>query len=328
MLYNDSRSIYIVWDYTIRTNVAYYKILKSLNFNGDYEEIDIIPFPANDYYDANGTPFDYYKVVELDANMNVLSTMGPFVGEEALIKQSLYYQVRDLLEVNVSNELAIFDYTRTKAKFQHGNWNYWNPLELRITSAEPGGFSGLSDHDPIFQTTLKGGQNYPDGLLIKPNYQGVVHTVNTQGNPQAVQPYDDVVASYQIRMFTVREMNDALKMALSGITALPGTYKIENVAQAPFEWDAALISGAGYFLMRSLQTRILNQQTQRLLVNSNITPDYVKGLAATYKEDYEKYKETLPYSRYPHIFSIVSPTNTMPGGMSRMYRQIWHSGLG
>jgi hypothetical protein len=329
MIYNGSKSIYITWDHSIRNNVAYYRIYRSDNINGDYQEIAIIPYPQNDYGDQNGSPFNFYKVEELDTNLISLSMMGPFVGEEALIKASLYYQIRDLLELQVRDELGIFDKTRTKINFQHSNWTYWNPIEARIASPDPndGGWQFLSDNQPIL-TTVKDSNNYPEGLLIKPNYQGTIYTVNSTGEPYPIQSYDNVVASYQVRLFTVGEMNDALQMALSGITALPGTPKIHFISQAPIMWEAALIAGAGYFLMRNLQTRILNKQTKRLLLDSEITPDYIKSIAKEYKEDYEKYKETLPYSQFPRIFSIVAPTSSMPGGMSRMYRQLWHSGVG
>lgn len=333
MLYNDSKAIYIMWDYSTRTNVRFYRIYRADYINGEYAVIDTIDYPKNDYYDPDGTPFMFYKVEELDEDENSLSMMGPFVGEEALVRASLYYQIRDLLELQVADEVAIFDRTRTKANFQFHNWNYWNPVEVRITSPneEDGGYQGLSTDTPVYKTAEldSGENNYENGLVIKPNYQGTVYFNEfTTGNPYSVHGYDEVQASYQVRMFTVREMNDALSLALSAITALPGTPKVQSVSAAPFMWDAALISGAGYFLMRNLATRILNKQTRKLLLDNNIEASYIKGLSENLRDDFEKYKETLPYATYPRIFSVVSPTHTMPGGRSRMYRQIWHSGLG
>lgn len=333
MLYDDNPGIYITWDYSTATNVKYYRILKSSRIKGTYTEIAIIDYPQNDYLDSKGTPFNYYKVEELDQDMNVLKVMGPFEGEEALIRQSVYYQIKELLELQVRDEEALFDHTRTTGLFSYQNWNYWNPIEVRISGLTEGGapYKMLSTYDPI-TTTLNSSSppNYGDGLLIEPNYQGKVYFVKNNDNrtPYAIHEYDHIRASYQVRMFTVREMNDALGLALSAITALPGVSKINKLGMAPKYWDAALVSGACYYLLRSLPNRILNKQTRLLLLDQGVSAEYVKGLADTYKEDFNKFMEVLPKSKYPRIRTIVSPEFPMPGGRSRMYRQIWGNAIG
>jgi hypothetical protein len=56
-------------------------------------------------------------------------------------------------------------------------------------------------------------------------------------------------------------------MALQAINAQPGTSKYTSVGMAPFYYDAALITGATYYLLRSLLIQLKNREFKLLIAD-------------------------------------------------------------
>ena len=48
--------IYLEWERITQTGVSVYNIYRSEQFDGDYNLIDSIPFPKNEYVDRSGKP--------------------------------------------------------------------------------------------------------------------------------------------------------------------------------------------------------------------------------------------------------------------------------
>lgn len=323
--------IYLNWDRSGQTGVVSTVILRSKQFDGNYEQVGVVNWPIDEFIDDNGGPSDYYKVQDLDISDTVLSISPPMLGEALLIRASLAYQIKDLLRINIYDEDGLFDRERKTCRFTFPNWNYWPRPELRINSHSDDGASSsmatLSDHASITRTVDGGSNDYAAGLTYKLDYQGRAYFTNTAGTPIPVQEYNFVLANYSVKLFTGAEMNNALNMALQNINALPGVPKVASVTSAPMWWDAAIIAGATYYLLRALLTRLTNRET-RLLIQD---PDdkFIEELRQTakmYKDDFDELLKTLPKSRYPATLAVVTPEYVMPGGRSRMFRYIWKGG--
>lgn len=325
--------IYLHWDRRYGTPTAFYQIQRAKQFDGKYEPIATVVYPGNDYIDPTGNPQFFYRIAELDQNSNILGFGQPMVGEDLLIKASLAYQIKDFLRVPVYDEDAIFNRDRSQGRFAFTNWNTWPQPEIRISGASNDGdrdpFAILDQNTPIF-TTSNGSDNYTSGLKYRLDYNGRAFFMDQTDAIATIHSYDFVSASYYVRLFTNQEMNDALYQALQTINSQPGSNKYHTVASTPFEYDAALICGATYFLLRGLLVG-LNQREKRLLLqdpsSSGDTPfDTIGSLRETakmYQDDWKELLKALPKMRYPRTLSVVSPEFYMPGGRSRAFRQAW-----
>lgn len=343
--------IYLEWDRNNISGVAQYNILRSDQFDGNYEAIDFVLWPINEYVDTDGQPYHYYKIQEVDSSDNVLATSSPIVGDELLIKSSLRYELEHLLNVPIYDEEVIFHKDRSQASTAFPFWNTMPKPELRIT-----GYSNEGDADPlitlsewnsIYKTInadydpirysrdgdtipFTNGNNYPNGLKIKLDYNGRVYFVTNNGDPCQINSYDTVFCTYTVKAFTSQHMNSALYMALQAINAQPGANKYTSVASAPFYYEPAIIYGACYYLLRNLLVQ-LTQRQRRLLFEDPDASMFanIKESANMYKEEFDKMLEKLPIAVYPGIRGIVVPEFNMPGGRSRFFRYIWNiSGAG
>jgi hypothetical protein len=130
-------------------------------------------------------------------------------------------------------------------------------------------------------------------------------------------------------MFSGSQLNDALYLALQAINAQPGTSKFKTVGIAPYYYDAALITGATYYLLRSLSVQLKSREFKLLLADpeNNDIFNQVKEDARMYKEDFDKFLEKLPLARYPTTKTIVTPEYMLPGGRSRFFRAMF-KGMG
>lgn len=325
----ESPGVYLNWDrQPSPAGTAKYRIERAENFQADFEEVDTVDFPANEYIDDAGRPENFYRIVELSAADAVLRTSQPMIGEELLVKASLAYQLRDLLRVRVLDEELPFNRGRTVGISSFPNWNYMPSPMIRISSDSQDGdldpMELMSQDEGIVKTLAGSTNNYPNGLRYKLDYQGRIFFIDNDGEPVSVDPADTVLASYAVRLFTGREMNDALYMALQTINSQPGSTTYNTVGQAPAYYDAALVIGATYWLIRSLMLRLTNRET-RLLVEDpdNKWADSLKTIADMYKEDWDKLVKTLPIKQYPRLRTVVTPEYYLPGGRSRFFRYIW-----
>lgn len=330
----DSPGVYLNWDRypAPSASIATYQIERATNFYGPFEIVDTVAFPVNEYIDEEGRPEYYYRIVELDGDGFTLRTSQPIIGDELLVKASLAYQVRDLLRVRVLDEEVPFNRNRTVAFSSFPNWNYSPRPMIRISSLSNDGARDpmeiMSEDDGILRT-FGTTDNYPTGLKYKLDYQGRIYFIDGNDEPLAVDYADTVLATYYVRMFSGREMNDALYMALQQINALPGVTAYSSVGGAPYWYDAALVIGATYWLIRSLMLRLTNRET-RLLVHEPGADDpwfdNLKTIADMYKTDWDSILKTLPKARYPSLRTVVTPEYYLPGGRSRFFRYVWKGG--
>lgn len=333
MLSGNTNGVYIHWDRISNLTDIHYDIYRSPYFDGNYTLIDSVNWPINEYIDETGDPSAYYKIVEMGVNDQnqpiILNTSQPMVGEELLIIQSLMYELDPLLNMAVYDEEALFNRDRTIGKFAYKNWNYHPKPEIRITGSTDGGTKDafiILDENESIDTTSGTEPNYPNGLKYKLDYQGQVYFIDDDGAPVEIEPYDIVYASYYTRLFTGKEINDAAYMALQTINGRPGATQYSSLAQTPLNYDPVVVNGAMYYLIRRLLLS-LTQRERRLLVDDPDKPvgmNNLKDSLAEYKERFsEEAMKSVAISRYPRMYSVVTPEYMMPGGRSRFFRYIW-----
>ena len=326
--------VYISWERRSTSTVAFYQIQRGPALDGPYSTIALVPFPASDYVDSEGNPSHYYKIIEVAPDGSVLSTGESITGSELLIKASLIFQIKTLMEVHVESEEGIFEhFNRSSCRFTHKYWNAYPKPEIRISGSSSDGnidpFIHLDGINPIYKTVNGTINNYPQGLICSADYNGRLFFKNASGSPIQIESYDSIYASYWVKMFTHSELNNALYMALQAINAQPGTSKFTSVASAPFYYDAALITGATYYLLRSLVVQLKNREFKLLLADpdNNDIFNQFKDDARLYKEDFDKFLEKLPLAKYPTTKTIVTPEYMLPGGRSRFFRALF-KGMG
>ena len=328
--------IYLEWERITPTGIEVYNIYRSDQFDGDYELIDSVPFPKNEYVDSRGKPSSYYKIEEIGGVGFTTSyaTSQPISGDELLTKSSLRFELEHLLSIPIYDEEVIFNANRTSASVAFPHWNYAPRPQIRITGASNEGDSDamkfLSENTSLYTTLAgSGATSYPNGLRYKTDYMGNVYFIKDDNTPCSVQSYDTVMASYNVKMFTSQHMNSALNMALQAVNSQPGASKYQTVASAPFYYEPALVIGASYYLLRSLLVSLTGRQRRLLLEDpDNKIVDDLRQSTQMYKEDFEKLLEKLPLARFPKISAIVVPEFNLPGGRSRFFRYIWNLGTG
>ena len=330
--------IYLEWERITPSGVSVYNIYRSDQFDGEYDLIDSVTYPKNEYVDRTGKPSSYYKIEEIGGTGFTVSyaTSQPISGDELLTKSSLRFELEHLLNIPIYDEEVIFNANRTSASVAFPHWNYAPRPQIRITGASNEGDSDamkfLSENTSLY-TTLSGSgagtTSYPDGLKYKTDYMGNIYFIKDDETPCSIQSYDTVMASYNIKMFTSQHMNSALNMALQAVNSQPGASKYSTVASAPFYYEPALVIGATYYLLRSLLVSLTGRQRRLLLEDpDNKIIDDLRQSTQMYKEDFEKLLEKLPLARLPRISSIVVPEFNLPGGRSRFFRYIWNLGTG
>jgi hypothetical protein len=326
--------VYLTWERRSTSPVAFYQILRGPSIDSTFSTIATVPYPAYEYVDSDGNPSHYYKIKEIAPDNSVISTSGPIMGSELLIKASLMFQIRELMNIHVESEEAIFDHNnRSSCRFVHKYWNSYPRPEIRISGSSNDGdvdpFIHLDDITPIYQTINGDTQNYPDGLKYVADYNGRLFFKTASDANVTIQPYDTVYASYWVRLFSGSQLNDALYLALQAINAQPGSSKITTVGLAPFYYDAALITGATYYLIRSLLIQLKSREFRLLLQDpeNNDIFNQLKEDARMYKEDFDEFLKKIPIAKYPTTKTIVTPEYMLPGGRSRFFRAMF-KGMG
>lgn len=298
--------------------------------------------PLNEYIDTTGNPAFVYYIKQTNEDFSSILSIAPMTGDELLIKSSVLYELNALLKVPVYDEEPLFGYNRTSATLAYGDIVTDPAPQVRITCSTNNGqrssmfvmspYTGFynsldqSLSDP-FDNPSTLANNYPNGLFYRFTNEGKLYFMDANGNATSIQEYDTILVSYYVKMFTNRQINNALYMALQAINAQPGLNKISSVAACPFWYDQALVSGATYYLIRQLLVG-LNQRERRLLVMDPEQGSFdaiasLRDTSKMYQEEFGELLKKLPLAVRPTMGSISVPEYAFPGGRSRLFRQIW-----
>ena len=331
-LTDDRPGVLVSWEGTERIGIAQYAVQVSDYMDGNFTTLVVINAPGDKYLDTTGHPSFWYRFLELDSSGAVIVTRNPIKGEELLINMSLYNEVQRFMEVAIFDE-APFEWNRnrTMCRMAFKNWNTSPVPQIRISGPSNDGmndpFIVLDEYEPTYQTIDGDTQNYPNGLVYKLDYNGRIWFKDVNGNPVSVQSYDTIHVDYTVQLVTSTDLNQALYMALQTINAQPGTNKHSTPASVPILWDAAMITGATYYLLRKLLTGMSQREFRLLLQDPDQNAFDAVGLLQKTIEIYQKQWEDdlkkLPIAQYPRLFSVVTPEYIMPGGRSRFFRYVW-----
>jgi len=347
----EGTGVYLTWDRLSSESVHHYRIYRADHIDGPYEELEYsddqeyIEFPVNEYIDLEGTIYNYYKVVELDENDDVIVEHPPQWGEELLLRASIYNEIEPWLNIPVYQEEPLFiNDERTIARTASwGPWCYLPAPELFITTSNSSG-----DRAPLRIIPKLGIENlvttYDDEgqpetlyeeLYWQADYNGHVYFYKLdRTTPVSISWYDRIYINYNFTAFTNKDINDALFLAAGGIVAQQGVSKANydittpsSIAKLPRRWDFALVSGATYILLRRLML-MLTQRERRLVFYDpkDQGPDpfnNLQTLANMYKETYEDLKTKIATEKWPDIAVIVTQDFQLPGTRSRFFRLAW-----
>lgn len=300
--------------------------------------------PLNELIDKNGNPADTYYIKQTNDDYSTLFSVPPITGDELLIKSSVLYELNALLRVAVYDEEPLFGHLRQTATLTYGDIVTDPAPQIRITCSTNSGqrspmfvlspyseFTNSLDQaesDPFAAPTNN--NNYPNGLFYRFTNEGKLYFYDLNGTPTSIQEYDTILVTYYVKMFTNKQINNALYLALQAINAQPGINKISSVRSCPFYYDQTLVSGATYYLLRQLAVG-LNSRERRLLVMDSEQSSFdavanIKDTAKMYQEEFNELLKKLPIAVRPTMGTITTPEFALPGGRSRLYRQLWTSG--
>lgn len=294
--------------------------------------------PSNEFIDQAGSIADYYFIKQSSSDFSSVLSLPPVNAEELLIKASILFEMNSLLRVPIYDEEPLFGYSRTSATLAYGDIATEPSPQVRITSSTNQGqrapmyvispYAGVfntldqSSSDPFDAPALA--NNYPNGLYYQFTSNGTLNFFDIKGTPVSVQEYDTLLVTYYVKLFTNRQMNNALYLALQAINAQPGLDKIPNVQACPFYYDQTLISGACFYLLRQLLVG-LNQRERRLLIQDPDSGSFdaianLRETAKMYSEEFNELLKKLPIARRPTMGTVTTPTFSGPGSRSHIFR--------
>ena len=310
-------------------------------FNTELDFVATVNAPLNELIDSSGNPAETYYIKQTNDDYSQIFSIPPVIGEELLLKSSVLYELNAPLRVPVYDEEPLFGYARKSATLAYGDIVTDPAPQVRVTCATNNGQNSSmfvvspfvafknsldqSDSDPFSAPTNN--DNYPNGLYYRFTNEGKLYFYDSNGDPTSVKEYDTILVSYYVKMFTNRQINNALYLALQAINAQPGLNKISNVASTPYWYDQTLVSGATYYLLRQLIVG-LNQRERRLLVmdpdqNAFDAVSNLKESAKMYQEEFNELLKKLPLAVRPLMGTITTPEFAIPGGRSRLFRALW-----
>lgn len=308
--------------------------------------IGLVEAPLNELIDTSGNPADIYYVKQINIDYSQLVSLPPFTGDELLLKSSVLYELNSLLRVPIYDEEPLYDYKRQSATLAYGDIITDPAPVVRITVSTNGGQnSSMFVLSPFSQlnTTLDQStadpfdvnnpiNNYPNGIYYRFTNDGKIYFIDYYNNPLSIQEYDTILVSYYVKLFTNTQINNALYLALQAINAQPGLNKIYSVRDTPFYYDQTIVSGATYYLLRQLLVG-LNQRERRLLVQDPESGSFdaignIRETAKMYQEEFNELLKQLPIAKRPTLGTITVPEYSLPGGRSRLFRQIWSGAQG
>jgi hypothetical protein len=300
--------------------------------------------PQNELIDPAGTIADYYFIKQSSADFSSVLSLPPVNAEELLVKASILFEMNSLLRVPIYDEEPLYGYNRQSATLAYGDIATEPAPQVRITVSTNqgmnspmyviGAYSGVqntldqSTSDPFDAPNLS--NNYPNGLYYQYTSNGTLYFYDINGNPVSIQEYDTILVSYYVKLFTNRQMNNALYLALQAINAQPGLNKISTVQACPFWYDQTLISGACFYLIRQLLVG-LNQRERRLLVQDPDSGSFdaianLRETAKMYQDEFNELLKKLPLARRPTMGTITTPEFSAPGSRARLFRDLFKQG--
>lgn len=146
--------------------------------------------------------------------------------------------------------------------------------------------------------------------------------------------YNDIVeVSYRFSFFTDEQINGFFKQATAVWLFNPPSGGPTNVYSASPTYQGIIMIGAAMYAFRDLMMSLAFQETRIIFDDASSgqgwiqIKDLFKTLYDTYKDDWDKLLEAKKV-RLPQISSIITPSYTMPGGRSRMFRYLYKGGNG
>jgi hypothetical protein len=306
--------------------------------------VGLVSAPLSEYIDSAGNPSSIYYVKQSNIDFTSCFSIPPLYGDELLIKSSVLYELNALLRIPVYDEEPLFGYLRQSATLAYGDIVTDPAPQVRITCSTNNGqrssmfvlspYSGFtnsldqSESDVFSAPTIS--LNYPNGLFYRFTNEGKLYFFDTYGNPVSIQEYDTILVTYYVKLFTNKQINNALYLALQAINAQPGLNKISTVKACPFYYDQTLVSGATYYLLRQLAVG-LNSRERRLLVQDSEQGSFdavanIKDTAKMYQEEFGELLKKLPINQRPMMGTITVPEFSAPGSRSRVFRALWKGG--
>lgn len=339
--FEGAQGVYLTWDYLSSTAPSHFYIKRSDYIQGTYTGVATVAYPINEFVDENGGLESYYIVEERNGSDTVIATHQPMWGDELMLRASLAYELDWLLRVPVYRERLVFvDDERTEAYVAAwGPMNYWPRPRLYLSAAQTDG-----DREPFLVVPQRGmssitnvagvtAANYASFEWYN-DYNNHIHFVDTAGTPIQVEQYDDVFMDYTFQAITPREMNDAIYLAACEIVAQPGIDKgyiagPRDIGTLPRRWDAALIDGAAYRILRRVALS-LNQQERKIVfrdwqVEGDDPAKRMLEMAKEYADRFKDEKEAIRIEQYPDTQMVVGQEYQLPGARNRFFRMSFAS---
>jgi len=306
--------------------------------------VGLVSAPLSEYIDPQGNPASIYYIKQSNVDFTSCFSIPPLSGDELLIKSSVLYELNALLRVPVYDEEPLYEYSRQSATLAYGDIVTDPAPQVRITCSTNGGqrssmfvlspylgfTNSLDQAESDAFASPTSNPNYPNGLYYRFTNEGKLYFFDIYGNPVSIQEYDTILVTYYVKLFTNKQINNALYLALQAINAQPGLNKISTVKACPFYYDQTLVAGATYYLLRQLAVG-LNSRERRLLVQDPEQGSFdavanIKDTAKMYQEEFGELLKKLPIAQRPIMGTITVPEYAMPGGRSRIFRAFWKGG--
>jgi len=344
----EGNGIFVQWQPEATTGtVSHYYLSTSQYLNGTFSGIASVAFPTDFYVDQGGKLDSFYIVEERDVSDNILATHQPLWGDELMLRASLAYELSWLLRVPVYRERLLFvDDARTKARITAwGSMNYFPRPRIYISTVQNDG-----DREPYQLIPQRGTTNLgtqiefeSDGFTWSgsqtaeyasfewyADYNGYIYFVDSSGDPISVERADNVFIDYTFQAISPHEMNNAIYLAACEIIAQPGVDKSgrvngpTDIGNLPRRWDAALVDGAAYRLLRRLALS-LNQAERRLAFRDWQTENddpakRILDMAAPYGDRFKEEKELITKEEYPSTVLVIGQEYMLPGQRNRFFR--------
>lgn len=340
--FEGAQGVYLTWDYLASTAPSHFYVKRSDYIQGTYTGVATVAYPINEYVDEAGSLESYYIVEERNVSDVVIATHQPMWGDELMLRASLAYELDWLLRVPVYRERLIFtNDERTEAYVAAwGPMNYWPRPRVYLSAKQTDG-----DREPFLVVPQRGFTNViNEGTETSADYASFewyndynnrIHFVDSGGNPISVKEYDDVFMDYTFQAITPREMNDAIYLAACEIVAQPGVDKgivgsaPREIGNLPRYWDAALIDGAAYRILRRVALS-LNQQERKIVfrdwqVEGDDPARRIAEMAKEYGDKFKDEKEAIRIEKYPDTQMVVGQEYQLPGARSRFFRMSFAS---
>lgn len=337
----------VVWESEATGPVDHVYIKRSEYLDGTFEGIATVAFPQDYYVDRDGKLDSFYIIEERNASDVIVATHKPLWGDELMLRSAVAQELNWLLRIPVYRERLIFvDDQRTKAKITAwGSMNNYKPQpRIYISAVQDEG-----DREPYYVIPQRGTRNLAtqiefenDGITWSgtqtadyaefewyADYNGYIYFVDSNNDPISVKRADNVLIDYTFQAVSPRDINVAIYLAACEIVAQPGVNKgyivnANQIGNIPRPWDAALVDGAAYRILRKLALS-LNQRERMLAfrdwqVDGDDPAKRLLDMAKEYGDKFKDEKELLTKYEYPQTVLVIGQEYMLPGQRNRFFR--------